>query len=110
MKKIFTLSVFLIFNFSVNAQKGTKLYKGLFEGMTIKEAKKTIRKNKAEYNEVSFGNGFIWTIKGASSLMNATKGADYLAGIMMWPKGSLLTGIGYSNTKSYLKASESFFV
>ena len=78
--------------------------------MTIKEAKKTIKKNKAQYNEVSFGNGFVWTIKGASSLMNASKGADYLAGIMMWPKGSLLSGIGYSGTKKYLEASERFFV
>ena len=41
--------------------------------MSIKEAKKMMKKNKDDYKEVSFGNGFIWTIK-PTGLISKTKG------------------------------------
>jgi len=108
MKKIIILIAFHFIAIPISAQQGIKLYKGLSEGMSIKAAKKMMKKNKADYNEVSFGNNFIWTIK-PTGLISKTKGSDYLAGIKMWPKGSLLTGVGYDLARGYLQTSASFF-
>jgi len=108
MRKLIFVLAIVFMTAPVIAQKGTKLYKDLTEGMSIKEAKKMMKKNKDDYNEVSFGNGFMWTIK-PTGLMSRTKGEDYLAGVWMWPKGSLLTGVGYNAARGYLEASASFF-
>jgi hypothetical protein len=108
MKRLFILLAVVFMTAPALAQKGTKLYKDLSEGMSIKEAKKMMKKNKDDYKEVSFGNGFMWTIK-TTGLMSRKKGEDYLAGVWMWPKGSLLTGVGYDAARGYLDASASFF-
>ena len=106
MKKTFALFI-VVANFTF-AQNGTKLYKDLKEGMSIKLAKKIIKKNRGDYNEVQFGGGVNWTIK-TTGLMRKTKGSDYLYGIFMWPKGSMLTGLGYDAARTYLSVAGSFF-
>lgn len=108
MKKLVLALAVMFMTAPAIAQEGTKLYKDLSEGMSVKAAKKMMKKNKDDYKEVSFGNGFMWTIK-PTGLMSRTKGEDYLAGVWMWPKGSLLTGVGYDVARGYLEASASFF-
>ena len=47
MKKL--LLLFILFNISFTySQKGVKLYKDLIEGMSVKDAKKMMKKNKSE--------------------------------------------------------------
>jgi len=107
MKKL--LLLFILFNISFTySQKGVKLYKDLIEGMSVKDAKKMMKKNKEDYNSVSFGNGFTWTIK-KTGLMQKSKKSDYLFGVWLWPKGTLLSGLGYDATRNYLDNAGSFF-
>ena len=91
MKRLFILLAVVFMTAPALAQKGTKLYKDLSEGMSIKEAKKMMKKNKDNYKEVSFGNGFMWTIK-TTGLMSRKKGEDYLAGFR------IVTGVSQSRS------------
>jgi hypothetical protein len=104
MKNLFTL-ILLILSTSVSAQN-VKLYKDLSEGLLKKEAKKIIKSNKGDYNEINIGNGFQWTLKTTGLLYGPYKG---LRVIWLWPKGSLMSGSGYDRTVSYLNATKSFF-
>ena len=105
MKKYFLIILICTISFPAFSQGGTKLYKNLIEGMPIKEARKTVKKNKADYGEVSFGGGFIWVIK-TTGLMRLN---DKLLGIWMWPKGSFMTGVGYDSARNYLDTAGAFF-
>ena len=58
MKKLVLALAVMFMTAPAIAQEGTKLYKDLSEGMSIKEAKKMMKKNKDDYKKVSFGNGF----------------------------------------------------
>tara|TARA_B100000963_G_C22490620_1_gene609103 strand:+ start:360 stop:956 length:597 start_codon:yes stop_codon:yes gene_type:complete len=110
MKKVTAFLILSVFLSNVSfSQQGTKLYKNLIEGMSIKDAKKEIKKNKSDYNEVSFGNGFQWTIK-STGLIKKDKKSDALYGVFLWPKGTLLSGLGYDGTVNYLNASSKFFL
>lgn len=108
MRFIIYAAIFLI-AFSINAQKGTKLYKDLKEGLPISLARKIVKNNKADYNSINFGNGFIWTIK-ARELYERENGDNYFYGILMYPKNSLMYGSGYDGTRNYLDHAETFFV
>lgn len=76
--------------------------------MSVKAARKMMKKNKKDYQDVAFGNGFMWTIR-TSSLISRTRKDDYLYGVWMWPKGSLLSGIGYDAARGYLENAGRFF-
>ena len=76
--------------------------------MSVKAAKKMMKKNKDDYKDVAFGNGFDWTIR-TTGLISRAKKDDYLYGVWMWPKGSLITGIGYEAARSYLDNAGTFF-
>jgi|14BtaG_2_1085337.scaffolds.fasta_scaffold16630_2 hypothetical protein len=84
-----------------------KIYKGLIEGMSKKEAKNVIKKNKNDYKVVAVGNGVEWTIRTTSPMYNPE---NYLVGVTMWPKGFLLTGTGYEIAVSYLETTKQFFI
>lgn len=107
MKKLLLL-IAITSTISAFSQDKVKIYKGLYEGMTRKEVKTEFKSNKADYNSVSFGNGLEWTIKKTGGMLYNPK--DYLVGVWMWPKGTLLSGIGYEATVSYLQQSKKFFL
>jgi hypothetical protein len=102
---LFTLA--LLISFGSYAQEKTKIYKGLTEAMSKSEVKAEMKKNKDDYKEVGMGNGVVWTIK-KTGMLYVPK--DNLIGIWMWPKGTLLSGLGYDATVSYLQEAKRFFV
>lgn len=80
------------------------IYKGLEYGMTAQEAKKEFRSNKAEYDAVDFGNGFVWRLFHQNFIYDN----GGLVGVLFQPKGALM-GLTHSGTTSYLEFSRAFF-
>lgn len=102
----FLLMLSMLFVANMQGQnKGGKLYKDLAEGMSKKEARATIKENREEYISIDIGNGFEWTLRQTGLLFDK----QYLTGIQLWPKGSLLTGLGYDGTVAMLDRSRRFF-
>lgn len=86
------------------AQKNTSLYKGLLYDMPKKDAIKEFRSNKNLYNEISFGNGIVWSI----NKQNFTIRNDKLKALMLTPKSAIF-GLSHDNAQVYLKNSFDFF-
>lgn len=101
MKKLLLISVFAVMSSSLFAQS---IFKGLEYGMSKTEAKKEYKTNKAEYDNVDFGNGFRWR----AFHQNFIIVNNDLVGILFTTKGTLL-GLSHDGATSYLEYSRAFF-
>lgn len=80
------------------------IFKGLKYNMTESEAKKEFRANKDQYDNVDFGNGFVWRLYQQNFLYVD----DKLVGVLFSPKGGGF-GQSHNNVINYLEFSRSFF-
>ena len=101
MKRIVLL--FVVFTICCAAY-GQPIFKGLNYGMSEKEAKAEFKNNKDQYDNVDFGNGFVWR----AYTQNFIFINDSLTGILMTPKGGAL-GISHDVTTQFLEFSRAFF-
>ena len=100
-----TLIIILLIAPLISFGQSTSLFKGLNLGMSKKEAKKEYKTNKASYDNIDIGNGWIWR----TNSVNFYYGKKGLEGIYFYQKGSLLSGIGYDNTVNCLIMTKQFF-
>tara|TARA_Y100001935_G_scaffold235101_1_gene218828 strand:- start:194 stop:766 length:573 start_codon:yes stop_codon:yes gene_type:complete len=102
MKKI--VYILVISFFSVNAQKGNTIFKGISEGMTKKVFKAEFKKNKSDYRGVELGNGITWVLAQSNAIY---KPKDNLIGIKFIAKGALypINDLGNDETQKYLRST-----
>lgn len=80
------------------------VFKGLNYHMRPGEAKNEFKKNKLEYDNVDFGNGFVWRIYQQNFMYDEIG----LVGVLFSPKGAAL-GLSHDGATSYLEFSRAFF-
>jgi len=80
------------------------IYRGLNYGMNVKDAKDEFKTNKDQYDNIDFGNGFVWRVY----TQNLIYQNDSLMAILMTPKGAAL-GLSHDGATSYLEFSRTFF-
>lgn len=80
------------------------IYKGLTYGMSKGEAKKEYKTNKALYDNVDLGNGFVWRLYTQNFIFDGSK----LSGVLFSPKGAAM-GLSHKNTILYLEFTRAFF-
>ncbi|MFO7864376.1 MAG: hypothetical protein R6U85_10275 [Salinivirgaceae bacterium] len=98
--KNYIIVVFFLLYINANAQ----MFKGLEYGMSRREAKKEFRKNTSEYDNVDFGNGFVWRLYTQNFLYEDNN----LVGVWFTPKGGAL-GLTHKGATSYLEFTRVFF-
>lgn len=80
------------------------IFKGLNREMSKSDAKKEFKKNKSEYDNVDFGNGFVWRTFNQNFIFDN----GGLVGVLFSPKGALM-GLSHDGATSYLEFSKAFF-
>jgi hypothetical protein len=103
MKRLVLILVSLFF-LSFSQEEELTLYKGLYYGMPIKNAKKEHKKNKSEYINIDLGDGIIWELR-RNGLVDL-KGK--LTMLVMQPKGFTF-GMSNEEGEIYLKKTRLFF-
>lgn len=101
MKSILLIIISVMFAVDCFSQT---IFKGLNYNMSVSEAKKEFKTNKEQYDNVDFGNGFVWRIFPQNFIYKNGN----LVGVLFQPKGALL-GLSHTGTTSYLEFSRSFF-
>jgi len=105
MKKVKLVILLTIFLSNLSfSQEMKPLYKGLLYNMPIENAKKELKKNIQDYNNISFGNGIVWEISEPYLIESNGK----LSGLGLLPKNKIL-GLKHENAKVYLQNSRKFF-
>jgi hypothetical protein len=106
--KIITFCFVLVLGnlLNINAQERPSLFKGLLIGMTKKEVKAEYKANKDIYTNIDIGNGWVYKTKVANMFIDSKTG---LEGLYFFLKGSLLSGVGYQNTRNALEMTRQFF-
>ncbi|WP_422105576.1 hypothetical protein [Winogradskyella sp.] len=103
MRKL-AIILFSFFVLSASQEEKLTLFKGLYYGMPIKEAKKEHKNNKDEYINVDLGDGVIWELRRGGLVKQDNK----LVVLVMQPKGFTF-GMNNEEGEIYLKKTRLFF-
>lgn len=114
MKKLLLFSILITLSFvcsgqevfNTNNQQKNVFFKGLYYGMTKKEARKEFRKNKKEYTNIDIGNGWVYATDVYNLIVSQSKG---LRGAQFFIKNSKTIGLGYKNASNALIMTRNFF-